>query len=77
MITLNNNNAKTDEYAYSENSKTAVKVKVKCLPENNPAAASANLNSESLVQGFILSEILGKPKAKMWRGNAKWSSRFW
>lgn len=39
-------------------------------------AVLANLNNDSLVQGFILSEILGKPKAKMQRGINRWSSRF-
>ncbi len=35
-----------------------------------------NFNSNSLVQGFIMSEILGSPKAKKWRGNTLWNSRF-
>lgn len=35
-----------------------------------------NFNSDNLVQGFIMSEILGSPKAKKWRGNTLWNSRF-
>lgn len=43
---------------------------------NAVEAVLANLNSDSLVQGFILAEILGKPKAKMQRGSYRWNSRF-
>jgi hypothetical protein len=39
-------------------------------------AVLSKLNSDSLVQGFILSEILGKPKAKIRRGSYGWNSRF-
>ncbi len=35
-----------------------------------------NFNSDNLVQGLIMSEILGSPKAKKWRGNTLWNSRF-
>lgn len=43
---------------------------------NAVEAVLANLNSDSLVQGFILAEILGKPKAKIQRGSYRWNSRF-
>jgi hypothetical protein len=35
-----------------------------------------DLNSNNLIQGLIMSEILGSPKAKKWRGNTIWNSRF-
>ncbi len=43
---------------------------------DNIAKLVVNLNSDNLVQGFIMSEILGSPKAKKWRGNTLWNSRF-
>lgn len=35
-----------------------------------------NFNGDKLVHGLIMSEILGSPKAKKWRGNTLWNSRF-
>ena len=35
-----------------------------------------NFNGDNLVQGLIMSEILGSPKAKKRRGNTLWNSRF-
>lgn len=43
---------------------------------DNALSMAINFNSNSLVQGFIMSEILGSPKAKKWRGNTLWNSRF-
>ncbi len=36
----------------------------------------SDLINNNLVQGFIMSEILGSPKAKKSRGNTIWKSRF-
>jgi hypothetical protein len=35
-----------------------------------------NINNDNLVQGVIMSEILGSPRAKKLRGNTLWNSRF-
>lgn len=35
-----------------------------------------DLNKNSLIQGLIMSEILGSPRAKRRRGNIPWNSRF-
>jgi len=38
---------------------------------------SLDLTSNNLIQGLIMSEILGSPRAKRWRGNTTiWNSRF-
>ena len=35
-----------------------------------------DLNKNNLIQGLIMSEILGRPKAIKSRGNFTWNSRF-
>lgn len=49
-------------------------------PKTKTVPAEKNIVSDllknNLVQGFIMSEILGSPKAKKSRGNSIWNSRF-
>ncbi len=35
-----------------------------------------DLNTNNLIRGLIMSEILGSPRAKRRRGNNTWNSRF-
>jgi hypothetical protein len=44
--------------------------------EANEINLVVDLVNNNLVQGFIMSEILGYPKGKKRRGNSIWNSRF-
>ncbi len=43
---------------------------------SNEVSLKIDFSDNSLVQGFIMSEILARPKAMKRRGNTIWSSRF-
>lgn len=63
-----------------DKSKNPVTSKNPSASKNTNVANEINLvvdlNSSNIAQGFIMSEILGSPKARNWRGNTIWKSRF-
>jgi len=36
----------------------------------------ADLKIENFAQGLVMLEILGRPRARRWRGSTVWNSRF-
>lgn len=46
------------------------------LPFDNTSNLLMEFKPENLVQGFIMSEVLGLPRARRRRGVTSWNSRF-